>query len=65
MANGREPVAKMLAEILRDMGLLVLVFMPLDTALAREPVPTHIFVPGMIMGVALVVGGIVVERKRR
>jgi hypothetical protein len=61
----REPVAKMLAEILRDIGLLVLTFMPLDTAFDKNPVPRFIFWNGIFWGLAFVVLGILLERLRK
>lgn len=64
MAVDREPVAKMIATILRDMGLLVMVFMPLDAVFVDRPVPTGLFWQGMGWGLLLVVLGIVLERKR-
>lgn len=64
MSVEREPVGKMIASILRDMGLLVLVFMPLDAAFANAAVPTATFWMGMSSGVALVALGIILERKR-
>ncbi len=60
----REPVGKMIATILRDMGLLVLVFMPLDAVFTAAPVPTGTFWQGMGWGVLLVILGIILERKR-
>jgi len=60
----REPVGKMIATILRDMGLLVLVFMPLDAVFTNAPVPTGTFWQGMGWGVLLVTLGIILERKR-
>jgi hypothetical protein len=60
----KEPVGKMLGEVLRDMGLLVLVFMPLETALSKAPVPVGTFWQGIGYGLGLVILGIVLERKR-
>ncbi len=54
----------MIATILRDMGLLVLVFMPLDAVFANNPVPTGLFLQGMGWGLVLIILGIVLERKR-
>lgn len=65
MATEREPIAKMLAEVLREIGLLVLTFMPLDTVLDRTPVPSRIFWTGIVVGLAFVVMGIVLERMRK
>jgi hypothetical protein len=65
LPSEKEPVAKMLAEILRDMGLLVLVFLPLDAVFTKEPVPTDIFWKGIAVGIGFVFLGILLERKRR
>lgn len=54
----------MIATILRDMGLLVLVFMPLDASFANAPVPGVTFWEGIGSGVLLITLGIVLERKR-
>jgi hypothetical protein len=64
LSSEREPVGKMIATILRDMGLLVLVFMPLDASFANAPVPGVTFWEGIGSGVLLITLGIVLERKR-
>lgn len=46
------------------MGLLVLVFMPLDTALSKAPVPSGTFWQGIGYGLMLLILGIILERKR-
>lgn len=55
----------MIAEVLREIGLLVLTFMPLDAAFAQKPVPLWLFGEGIAVGLALIIGGVVLERKRR
>jgi hypothetical protein len=61
----REPIGKMVAEVLREIGLLLLTFMPLDTALERSPVPAPIFWSGMLWGLEFILLGIILERKRK
>ena len=64
LSTEKEPVAKMIATILRDMGYLILVFVPLDTVFASAPVPTGTFWMCMGWGLMFIVLGIILERKR-
>ena len=61
----REPVGKMVAEVLREIGLLILTFIPVDSAFEQKPVRTDIFWIAMLGGLVLVVWGIVIERIRK
>jgi len=61
----RDPIGKMIGEVLREIGLLIFTFMPLDAAFVRQPVPAKLFWSGLLIGLALIVGGVVLERIRK
>jgi len=65
LSTEREPIGKMIAEVLREIGLLVFTFMPLDAAFNREPVSPKLFWPGLLFGLTLIVAGVVLERIRK
>ena len=60
----REPVGKMIAEVFREIGLLFLTFIPLDTVFEHKPLETLWFWTGLISGFALVSLGVILERAR-
>ena len=61
----KKSVAQMIGEVLRDIGILIVVFFPLDEWLTWKTV-TPIFVSvSVLLSAAAVTVGIVMERKRR
>ena len=60
----REPksVAEMFGEILRDIGLLLLTFVPLDTVFEIKAVPTYLFWAGILWGLIFIILGVLLEK---
>jgi hypothetical protein len=54
----------MLAEVLREIGLLFLTFVPLDAIFEKKPLDWFWFWWGIGSGISLVVGGVTLERLR-
>jgi hypothetical protein len=55
----------MVAEVLREIGLLILTFIPVDSAFEQKPIRTDIFWIAMLGGLVLVFWGIIIERIRK
>lgn len=61
----REPTGKMIAEVMREVGLLVLTFIPVDAVIEQKPLQPYTFWSAMVIGFLLVLWGIAIERVRR
>jgi len=55
----------MLAEFLREAGLLIAVFVPLDVFFSNRPVRAAMVMLGLGISAAFLVAGIALERTRR
>jgi hypothetical protein len=64
LSTEREPIGKMLAEVLREIGLLFLTFVPLDAIFEKKPLDWFWFWLGIGGGIALVVLGVILETFR-
>ena len=62
--EGKKSVEEMLGEMLREVAVLVLVFVPLDTLLAPEKVPENFLGLMFTLLIAAGVLGILLERLR-
>jgi uncharacterized membrane protein len=60
----KKSTAEMVSEALRDAGILVFVFAPLYQLFEPNRVPWDVFFEVLVSGVALLVLGIIVERRR-
>jgi hypothetical protein len=54
----------MIGEFLREAGLLLAVFLPLDTLFSGKPLATKTFRSGMAVCLACLILGVTVERMR-
>jgi hypothetical protein len=61
----RRSVADMIGEILRECGVLLVVFIPLDLALQGHPLTTPWVVAIVVLPATLMALGISIERSRR
>jgi hypothetical protein len=62
--NRPASVTHMISEVLRDIGILVLTFIPLDTVFQKQPVPTYIFWGGILWGLVFITLGMWLEKHR-
>lgn len=61
----RRSVSQMLGEVMREVGVLLFVFIPLDLALQRHPL-TFVWVTAIVvLPVAFLASGIWIERTRK
>lgn len=65
MGHEKKTVAEMLGEFLREVGVLVAVFIPLDMLFTGRALPRWQFALGMITFLVSLVCGIILERVRR
>lgn len=62
--NARKYTLEMIGEACREIGILVLVFVPLDAMFARNSLGWKMWAFSMAVGLALLMTGIQFERKR-
>jgi hypothetical protein len=60
----KKTVPEMVAEVLRDIGVLVVVFVPLDMIFTQGPIHWRIVAYALGSGLLLLILGIVLERIR-
>ncbi len=60
----RKTVPEMVAEVLREIGVLAIVLMPLDMIFTQGPIHWRIIAYALGIGVLLLILGIVLERIR-
>ena len=65
MSNNRKNTAEMIAELLRDAGMLVLVFLPLDAIYAERTPSWARIIAAVLVGVGAIAIGIFMERVRK
>ncbi len=61
LSEDREPFWKMLGEFFRELGVLVIVFYPIEGELRNRP---HGKLTIVVAGIVLLAVGIVIERRR-
>ena len=61
----RHSVSEMLGEIMREVGVLLFVFIPLDLALQGHGLTIGWFIAIVVLPVAFLASGIYVERTRK
>lgn len=54
----------LLGETAREMGLLIVVFAPLDTLFADTPIDQLVLAVTIFVGLTLMVGGILIEARK-
>jgi hypothetical protein len=64
LARERKDVPEMVGEFLREAGLLLAVFLPLDTLFSGKALATKTFLSGMAVCLACLILGVTVERTR-
>lgn len=64
MSSKKESVSQMLGQALREMGILVLTFLPLDYLFASERLSGDVYVLGALCGAVVLTIGIWIERFR-
>jgi len=62
--NARKYTLEMIGDACRDIGILILVFMPLDAMFAQQRLSWGLWVLSLAVGLAFVITGIQLERKR-
>lgn len=63
--NARKYTLEMVGEAFRDIGILVLVFVPLDAMFAEHPLGWKMWSVSLAIGVAALAAGIGFERRRK
>ncbi|HLZ49231.1 MAG TPA: hypothetical protein VKP61_00635 [Candidatus Acidoferrum sp.] len=61
----RKSIAEMMGEVLRDAGVLIIVFFPIDQWLAFHQLTVGFALGTLVASAALIAGGIWIERSRR
>ena len=64
LARERKAVSEMIAEFLREAGVLLAVFVPLDGLLSGKSLATTMVVVGMVVSAVFLILGVTVERLR-
>jgi len=64
LARERKAVSEMIAEFLREAGVLLAVFIPLDMLFSGRAIATITFLLGMVVCLACLTLGVTVERLR-
>ena len=64
MAGEKKAVSEMIAEFLREAGVLLAVFVPLDALFSGKSLATTIVVVGMVVSAVFLLLGVTVERLR-
>ncbi len=65
MPTERRTVAEMLGEFLREIALLVSVFIPLDLAIESKPLTLEWIAAILIFGGGFLTVGVLIERRRK
>jgi len=61
---GKKAVSEMIGEFLRETGVLLAVFVPLDALFSGRSITTRIVIVGMGVSAVFLILGVVVERLR-
>jgi len=60
----KKAVSEMIGELLREMGVLLAVFVPLEVLFSGRSVATTIVIVGMVVSAVFLILGLAVERLR-
>jgi len=64
LANEKKDVPEMIGEFLRETGVLLAVFVPLDALFSGKSIATKIVVVGMLVSAVFPILGVALERLR-
>jgi hypothetical protein len=64
LVRERKDVSEMVGEFLREAGMLLGVFLPLDTVFSGKAIATRTLVLGIVTSLVFLVLGVTVERLR-